>query len=72
MQPKNLLEYTGFEFAKILEVCDKVCKKVQNTQVTNSRRELIAVKRKYESNRYMLVASDFADPTVQDIRDAYR
>lgn len=69
--PKVLLDYTGFDFAKILDVCDKICGKVQNTQVTNSRRELISVKRKYEATRYMYIAANFDEPSVEDILSAH-
>ena len=71
LQPKELVEYTGFDVSKVVEVAEKVCVKVQNTQVTNSRRELIAVKRKFESSRYHCVACDFDEPDLQEVLKAY-
>ena len=70
-QPEELLEYTGFDFAKILDIAEKVCSKVQSTPITSSKRELLAVKRKYESSRYQLVANDFDEPHMDDILGAY-
>ena len=72
LQPTELLVYTGFELSKILEVAEKICSKVHSTQVTTSRRELIAVKRKYESTRYQLVATEFDEPQIEDILCAYK
>lgn len=71
LQPKELLEYTGFELEKVLEVARLVCSRVSNTQVTNSKRELGAVKRKYESAKLDSVSLEYAEPEIKHIEMAY-
>jgi len=59
-----LLEYTGFELKKIIEVSTKICSKVKVTTMTNSQRELGSVKRKYQGNQYAGISAEFDEPDV--------
>jgi hypothetical protein len=70
-KPKALLDFTGFEASKVLEAATKICVKVRAITVTVSRRELVAVKRKYDENRYVHVSSKFEEPDMQHITAAY-
>ena len=67
LKPRELLEYTGFELDKVVEVARLVCSKVTSTQVTNSKRELGAVKRKYESSKFDRVSVDYAGPEIEHL-----
>lgn len=62
-----LLEYTGFAEADILECAAIIAKKVGEEPVTASRRQLVAVKRKYDNKKYMHVSIAVEQPDVQDI-----
>jgi len=65
--PKILLEYTGFSKSDILECAAVIARKVGEEPVTASRRQLVAVKRKYDNRKYFHVSSNFAQPSVQNI-----
>jgi cyclin B len=66
-QPNILLKHTGFAQADICEVAEKICLHVPKEVTTQSGRELIAVKRKYEADKYNQVAIRFHDPEIEDI-----
>jgi len=62
-----LLEYTGFEIPILLEIASLVAQRVVEEPVTASRRQLVAVKRKYDSRKYGHVSTSFPEPKVEHI-----
>lgn len=62
-----MLTYSGFSAADILRVAQLMAEKVSAETVTASKRELVAVKLKYESSRYNKVSLEFEGPDVDDI-----
>ena len=69
-QPSALIEYTGYSADAILEVARMMTSKVREEVVTVSRRELLAVKRKFDEDNYGFVSADFDAPKVSDITSA--
>jgi hypothetical protein len=69
-QPSALIEYTGYSADAILEVAKIMTSKVREEVVTVSRRELLAVKRKFDEANYDYVSNDFDAPKVSDITAA--
>mmetsp|Transcript_5507 Transcript_5507/g.12000 ORF Transcript_5507/g.12000 Transcript_5507/m.12000 type:complete len:508 (+) Transcript_5507:484-2007(+) len=63
--PKVLLEYTGFAKSELRQVSRIICTKVGEEPVTASRRQLVAVKRKFDHDRYKRVSTafDLPDPS---------
>lgn len=45
-------------------------RKVKETNTTSARRKLVAVKRKYESDRYDNVSTAFTPPLARHIKEA--
>ena len=68
LQPGALLDYTGFSHDDIIEVAGLLESKVRETNTTSARRRLVAVKRKYESDRYDNVSTTFTPPLARHIR----
>jgi hypothetical protein len=66
-QPSALIEYTGYSATAILAVAKMIASKVREEVVTVSRRELLAVKRKFDEANYDFVSADFDAPEVGDI-----
>mmetsp|Transcript_15271 Transcript_15271/g.28748 ORF Transcript_15271/g.28748 Transcript_15271/m.28748 type:complete len:476 (-) Transcript_15271:198-1625(-) len=62
--PAILMEYTGFEKETIISCAKEISVKVAEAPVTASRRELIAVKKKYDNKKYLHVSTDFSLPTI--------
>jgi len=60
--PQVLLEYTGFGAAEIREVNAIVCTKVAEEPVTASRRQLVAVKRKWDNAKFSHISAVFDLP----------
>lgn len=69
-QPPALIEYTGYSAEAILVVAKLMASKVREEVVTISRRELLAVKRKFDEANYDFVSADFDAPKVGDITSA--
>jgi hypothetical protein len=69
-QPSALIEYTGYSAAEILVVAKMMASKIGEEVVTVSRRELLAVKRKFDEESYDFVSIDFDAPQVGDITSA--
>lgn len=65
--PKILLEYTGFKEADLLQCAALIAKKVEEEPVTASRRQLVAVKRKYDNRKFRHVSTTVEQPNVNDI-----
>lgn len=64
--PPILLEYTGFEASDLITCAKEISVKVAEAQVTASRRELIAVKKKYDNRKYLHVSTDFSLPVMPE------
>lgn len=58
----RLLRYTGFNFADIFQAAALFEAKVGQQGATQGRRDLVAVRRKYESARYESVSNAFVLP----------
>jgi hypothetical protein len=69
-QPSALIEYTGYSAAKILAVAKLMAYKIREEVVTVSKRELLAVKRKFDEANYDFISVDFDAPKVGDITSA--
>lgn len=65
--PRVLLEYTGFETSAIKECATIICEKLDEEVMTASRRELVAVKRKYDSTKYQSISTEVVNPDVSDL-----
>jgi len=61
-QPTSLLQYTGFSKSEIKDAATLMEAKVGEIGATVRSRQLIAVKRKYQSTRYESVAANFTEP----------
>lgn len=59
-----LLEYTGFTKLEIIDCAAKVAKKVAEETVTASKRQLVAVKRKYDNKKYLNVSTEIGLPSI--------
>eukprot|EP00587_Corethron_hystrix_P004254 CAMPEP_0113315454 /NCGR_PEP_ID=MMETSP0010_2-20120614/11116_1 /TAXON_ID=216773 ORGANISM="Corethron hystrix, Strain 308" /NCGR_SAMPLE_ID=MMETSP0010_2 /ASSEMBLY_ACC=CAM_ASM_000155 /LENGTH=401 /DNA_ID=CAMNT_0000171959 /DNA_START=257 /DNA_END=1462 /DNA_ORIENTATION=+ /assembly_acc=CAM_ASM_000155 len=55
--PLILLEYSGYSKEEIFKCVSLIAKKVAEEPVTASRRELVAVKRKYDSSKFECISS---------------
>jgi len=66
--PDSLVQYTGYEKKEILRVCDQIASNIGQQVVTASERQLIAVKRKFDSRKYYYVSTDLIDPEINDLR----
>lgn len=66
--PPILLEYTGYSRYDIIDCATHIAKKVSEEPVTASNRELIAVKRKYDSKKYLNVSTSVDLPSVHQIQ----
>jgi hypothetical protein len=66
IKPPILLEYTGFEKETIISCAKEISVKVAQAPITASRRELIAVKKKYDNKKYLHVSTDFSLPTMPE------
>lgn len=62
--PLILLEYTGFTALEVIECAEIIAKKVSEEPVTASRRQLVAVKRKYENRKYLSVSQNLRLPSI--------
>ena len=64
LQPPILLEYTGFTKKEICDCAEVVATKVSEEPVTASKRQLVAVKRKYDNKKYMNVSTELRLPSI--------
>jgi len=65
--PVLLVEYSNFQACKILECATLLSKKVSEEPVTASRRQLVAVKRKFDSRKYLNVSTTIDLPNANTI-----
>mmetsp|Transcript_13562 Transcript_13562/g.20173 ORF Transcript_13562/g.20173 Transcript_13562/m.20173 type:complete len:186 (+) Transcript_13562:1494-2051(+) len=64
--PPILLEYTGFRKRDISECAKLIATKVALEPVTASNRQLVAVKKKYDSRKYSNVSRDYDLPEMPE------
>merc|ERR1740121_211905 len=62
-----LLEYTGFGNEELLECAAIIARKIEEEPVTASKRQLVAVKRKYDNRRYQYVSTTVELPSARYI-----
>lgn len=70
--PSNLLDYTGFDEGRLLKCAEDIAKHVAEEPITASRRQLIAVKKKFDNRKYCQVSSDVRNPVYQELANACR
>jgi hypothetical protein len=54
----------------LLKCAEEIARYVDEEPITASRRQLIAVKKKFENKKYGQVSSDIRNPVYQDLADA--
>jgi hypothetical protein len=67
VQPEILLQYTGFDKYLLIEIARELANKVANEPITASKRRLVAVKKKFESAKYMRVSSEVELPSARHL-----
>jgi cyclin B len=70
LQPKILMEYTGFSEFELTTCMERMAEKVGEEPITASRRQLNAVKKKYENSKYLEVSTNVELPNVQYVLEA--
>jgi cyclin B len=68
--PTILLEYTEFDVGMLLKCAEDIARYVAEEPITASRRQLIAVKKKFENKKYCHVSTDIKNPVYQELVDA--
>mmetsp|Transcript_22463 Transcript_22463/g.38418 ORF Transcript_22463/g.38418 Transcript_22463/m.38418 type:complete len:495 (+) Transcript_22463:47-1531(+) len=68
--PKILMEYTGFSEFELTTCMERMAEKVGEEPITASRRQLNAVKKKYENSKYLEVSTNVELPNVQYVLEA--
>ena len=66
------MEYTEFDKDELIHVANILAIKVSEEPITASKRQLVAVKRKYESRKYLAVSSEVELPSVRYILENLR
>ncbi len=61
------MEYTGIKREEIIECAEKIAVKVSEEPITASRRQLVAVKRKYDNKKYSNVSTKLRLPSATNI-----
>jgi len=56
-----ILEYTGYSMEEIMDCAAVIARKIGEEPVTASRRQLVAVKRKFDNRKYQYVSN----PSIQ-------
>jgi len=64
---KILLEYTGFKSSELLDCASVIARKIGEEPVTASKRQLVAVKRKYDNKKYQFVSTSVDLPCASHI-----
>jgi hypothetical protein len=65
LKPPILLEYTGFDRLDLIRCAEHIAEKVALEPVTASNRQLIAVKKKYNSAKFLSISADYDLPSLQ-------
>jgi hypothetical protein len=63
-KPPILLEYTGFDRIDLILCAEHIAEKVAVEPVTASNRHLIAVKKKYNTSKFLNISGDYSLPTL--------
>lgn len=64
---EDLVEYTGYAKNDIYTVASKIAERIGAEVVTASQRELLAVKKKYDTRKYFHVSTDVIDPEIDHL-----
>jgi hypothetical protein len=64
------MEYTGFSEFELTSCMGRMAEKVGEEPITASRRQLNAVKKKYENNKYLEVSTNVELPSLQYVLEA--
>ena len=64
------MEYTGFKQSELKECMELMEEKVAEEPMTASRRQLNAVKKKYENTKYLEVSTNLELPNSKHVIDA--
>jgi hypothetical protein len=64
------MEYTGFSEFELTTCMERMAEKVGEEPITASRRQLNAVRKKYENSKYLEVSTNVELPNVQYVLDA--
>ena len=67
VQTEDLVEYTGYAKNDIYTVASKIAERIGAEVVTASQRELLAVKKKYDTRKYFHVSTDVIDPEIDHL-----
>ncbi|GMH96123.1 hypothetical protein TrST_g4643 [Triparma strigata] len=62
--PEALKEYSGYSMKQVQECAALIAKKVGEEPVTASRRQLVAVKKKYASDKYRNISENYSNPST--------
>eukprot|EP00574_Skeletonema_japonicum_P005166 CAMPEP_0201714922 /NCGR_PEP_ID=MMETSP0593-20130828/1182_1 /ASSEMBLY_ACC=CAM_ASM_000672 /TAXON_ID=267983 /ORGANISM="Skeletonema japonicum, Strain CCMP2506" /LENGTH=494 /DNA_ID=CAMNT_0048204237 /DNA_START=288 /DNA_END=1772 /DNA_ORIENTATION=- len=68
--PTILMEYTGFCEYELTTCMERMVEKVSEEPITASRRQLNAVKKKFESSKYLEVSVNLELPNIQYVLEA--
>mmetsp|Transcript_8893 Transcript_8893/g.12738 ORF Transcript_8893/g.12738 Transcript_8893/m.12738 type:complete len:493 (-) Transcript_8893:259-1737(-) len=68
--PKILMEYTGFCEYELTTCMERMAEKVAEEPITASRRQLNAVKKKFENSKYLEVSVNLELPNIQYVLEA--
>ncbi|GMI17200.1 hypothetical protein TrLO_g6316 [Triparma laevis f. longispina] len=63
--PQALKEYSGYSLKEVQECAVLIAKKVGEEPVTASRRQLVAVKKKYASDKYRNISENYSNPSIE-------
>ena len=63
--PAALHEYSGYALDEVSECARLIAKKVGEEPVTASRRQLVAVKKKYATDKYRNVSENYENPEME-------
>ncbi len=62
--PQILLEFTGFDKERIYHIAKIIAEKVAEEPITASNRQLIAVKKKYDDDKYSFISTQYDLPSI--------
>lgn len=68
--PSILLEYTNFDKAALLKCASEIAKHVAEEPVTASRRQLIAVKKKFDNKKFSQISMEIRNPIFLELWNA--
>ena len=64
--PPALREYSGYTLSDVSDCARLIARKVGEEPVTASRRQLVAVKKKYATDKYRNVSENYENPEMME------